>query len=79
MTLEINLPDSIDMSQKEVITALAAQLYHVGKLSLGQAADVAGYSKATFMDLLGEYGVSIFNHPVDDLDNDFKNAGRYHS
>jgi len=57
--------------------ALAAQLYQMGKLSLGQAADLAGYSKRTFMELLGSYGVSVFNFPVDDLDNDILNAKNY--
>ena len=54
-SLTINLPDSLDLTSKEVTTALAAQLYEMGKLSLGQAADLAGYSKKTFMELLGNY------------------------
>ncbi len=57
---------------------LAAQLYEMGKLSLGQAAEFAGYSKRTFMELLGSYGVSVFNYPVDDLDNDILNAKNNH-
>jgi predicted HTH domain antitoxin len=77
-TLTINLPDSIDLTPKEASTALAAQLYEMGKLSLGQAAELAGYSKRTFMELLGNYGVSVFNYPADELDNDIKNAKDYH-
>ena len=77
-TLVINLPDTIDMTEKEAVMVLAAQLYEMGKLSLGQAADLAGYSKRTFMELLGGYGVSVFNYPVDDLDNDILNAKSYH-
>lgn len=79
MTLQINLPDSVDMSQKEVLIALAAQLYSSGKLSLGQAADVAGYTKATFIELLGTQGISVFNYQADELQNDLKNAGSYNS
>jgi len=79
MTLQINLPDTIDMSQKEILTALAVQLYGSAKLSLGQAADVAGYTKATFIELLGNYGVSVFNYPADELENDLNNAGNYNS
>jgi len=78
-TLQISLPDNIDMSQQEVITALAAQLYEMGKLSIGQAAELAGYSKLTFMELLGNYGVSIFNYSLNDLDQDIENAGSYNS
>ncbi|PIQ22272.1 MAG: hypothetical protein COW65_04165 [Cytophagales bacterium CG18_big_fil_WC_8_21_14_2_50_42_9] len=77
-TLVINLPETIDITPREATMLLATQLYEMGKLSLGQAADLAGYSKRTFMELLGEYGVSVFNYPVDDLDNDILNAKNYH-
>jgi predicted HTH domain antitoxin len=78
-TLQINLPENLDLSDQEASTALAAQLYEMGKLSLGQAAELAGYSKATFMELLSNYGVSVFNHPADELDNDIANARGHHS
>lgn len=73
-TLTINLPDHLDLSPKETVTVLAAQLYEMGKLSLGQAAEMAGYSKRTFMELLGNYGVSFINYSSDELDSDFENA-----
>jgi predicted HTH domain antitoxin len=78
-TLQISIPDNVDLSEQEALTALAAQLYEMGKLSLGQAADLAGYSKATFMELLSKYGVSVFNYPADELDNDVANARNHHS
>ena len=77
-SVTINIPESVDLSQKELVTMLAAQLYEMGKLSLGQAAKMAGYSKPTFMELLANYGVSVFNYPPDDLDNDLVNAKNYH-
>jgi predicted HTH domain antitoxin len=73
-TLTLHLPDSLDMSTKEVTTLLAARLYEQGKLSLGQAAELAGYSKRTFMELLGDYGVSVFNYPAEDIARDAANA-----
>jgi len=73
-TLTINIPDTINLTPKEAQTVLAAQLYEMGKLSLGQAAELAGYSKDTFMELLSEYGVSIFNFDEDELDKDIENA-----
>ena len=76
-TVTINLPETVGMTEKEVVTALAAQLYEMGKLSLGQAADLAGYSKRTFMELLGNYGVSIFNYPADEIERDLRNAENY--
>jgi predicted HTH domain antitoxin len=76
-TVKITLPETVDMTEKEVVTALAAQLYEMGKLSLGQAAGLAGYSKRTFMELLGNYGVSVINHPADEIERDLKNAEDY--
>ena len=76
-SVTINLPDSVDMTQQEVMTALAAQLYEMGKLSLGQAAELSGFTKRTFMELLGKYGVSVFNSSADDLDTDIQNAKNY--
>jgi predicted HTH domain antitoxin len=78
-TLQINIPDNVDLSEQEASTALATQLYEMGKLSLGQAAELAGYSKATFMELLSKYGVSVFNYSADELDDDVANAKNYHS
>ena len=73
-TLTLHLPDSLDMSAKEVTMLLATRLYEQGKLSLGQAAEMAGYSKRTFMELLGDYGVSVFNYPAEDIARDVANA-----
>jgi len=74
--LVLDLPDTVDLSEQEAKTMLAANLYESGKLSLGQAADLAGYSKRTFMELLGSFNVSLFNY--DELENDIANAKRYH-
>lgn len=76
-TLTIEIPNSVDLNEKEVKMAFASRLYELGKLSLGQAAQMAGYSKETFMESLAEYGVSYFNHSPEDLDEDIKNAEDY--
>jgi predicted HTH domain antitoxin len=73
-SLTLHIPDSIDLDDKELIMTLASKLYEQGKLSLGQAADLAGLSKRTFSEMLGKYGVSIFNYPPSDLSRDLKNA-----
>ena len=77
-TLTINIPDNLDLSNREAAMLLASKLYEQGKLSLGQAAELAGYSKRTFMELLGNYNVSVINYDVQDLENDIRNAGHYH-
>ncbi len=73
--LVLDIPDTVELSEQEAKTMLAANLYESGKLTLGQAADLAGYSKRTFMELLGNYNVSLFNY--DELENDIANAKRY--
>ena len=73
-TVQINLPDFVNVNAKEIIFILASKFYEEGKLSLGQAAELAGVSKRTFMELLGNYGVSIFNYDVEEIEKDFKNA-----
>ncbi len=73
-TLQITLPDFISTDTREITFVIASKLYEKGKLSLGQAAEVAGVSKRTFMELFGNYDVSVFNYPSEDIAEDFKNA-----
>lgn len=73
-TLEIKLPDTLELDEQETLLLLATRLYEKGKLSLGQAADMVGMTKWAFSEILGFYGVSIFNYPVSDLARDVKNA-----
>ena len=76
-TITINLPDTVDFDDTEALMTIASRLYEKGRLSLGQAAEVVGLSKRTFMEILGNYGVSVFNYPSSDLDRDVENAKSY--
>jgi len=73
-TLTVDLPDFVDLDAKELKFIMAARLYQERKLSLGQAGKVAGVSKRTFIELLGNYDVSVFNQEVEELEEDLKNA-----
>lgn len=73
-TLTLNLPDSLELDDNEAILLLATKLYEQGKLTLGQAADLAGLTKRDFIETLGKYGVSVFNYPASDLAKDLENA-----
>jgi predicted HTH domain antitoxin len=70
----LSIPDELELDKQEASMLLASQLYELGKLSLGQAADVAGLTKRAFIELLGRYNISIFNFPAGDLVNDVANA-----
>ena len=73
-TLTIDLRDTLDVDNRDLAMLIASRLYEQGKLSLGQAAEVAGLTKRTFAELLGRYDVSIFNFPASDLSKDVANA-----
>ena len=73
-TLTVQIPESVDLNDKDILIMLAAQLYEKGKLSLGQAADMAMLTKRKFAELPGQYGVSLFNYPASDLASDIQNA-----
>jgi predicted HTH domain antitoxin len=73
-TLTLNIPDNLDVDNKDLAMLVSTKLYEQGKLSLGQAAEVAGLTKRTFAELLGRYNVSIFNFPASDLSRDVANA-----
>jgi predicted HTH domain antitoxin len=75
-TLTLQIPDNVD--EKEAKNLLAAKLYEKGSLSLGQAAELAGYSKRTFMELLANYEVSVFNFSEAELDKEILHAQSYH-
>jgi len=63
--LRVELPAEIPVEEARLL--LMAKLFEEGRLSLGQAAKAAGYSKGTFMELLGKLGVPVFNYPADEL------------
>jgi len=63
--LKIELP--LEVAPDEIKLLLAIKLYEVGRLSIGQAAKLAGYSKRAFMEILGHYHVPLFAYSPDDL------------
>ena len=46
--LTLTVPDTLDVDNMELAMLVATKLYEQGKLSLGQAAEVAGLTKRTF-------------------------------
>ena len=72
--LVLNIPDELELDRQEASMLLASQLYEIGKLSLGQAAEFAGLTKRAFVELLGRYNGSVFNFPAIEIANDVANA-----
>ncbi len=73
-TIHLQVPDDVDLKDYEYTMIIAAKLYEDGKLSSGQAAQIAGLSKRAFIELLGRYRVSAFSTALSDLHSDIANA-----
>jgi len=68
--LTLNIPENIELDERETKRFLAAKLYEKGTLSLGQAADMAGLSKVAFAEILSDYDVSLINHSPSEIARD---------
>jgi len=73
-TIQLNIPDSLDLKDYDFSMIIAAKLYEDAKLSSGQAAQMVGLSKRAFTEMLGKYGVSVFSTSISDLHSDIANA-----
>lgn len=72
--IELKIPDYLNLNEFDCAMIVAAKLYADGKLSAGQAAELVGVSKETFLEILGKYGVSAFSTSVSNLHSDIENA-----
>lgn len=69
-TIELQLPESVSISEEEIKMIVAARLFDLGELSSGQAAELAGITKREFIESVGRYGVSIFQYSAEELERD---------
>ncbi len=72
--INISIPENVHLSESELKIIIAGELYEREKLSLGQAAELAGFSKRTFIEIMGVYGYSLFSKSEEDLLSDIDNA-----
>ncbi len=66
-TLTLQVPDFLEENHNDTVQFLAAKLYESGKLSIGQAAEMAELSKADFASVLSKHGVNYINYSFDDV------------
>jgi predicted HTH domain antitoxin len=59
------LPPFVSAMEGRLMMAL--KFYELGRLSLGQAAEVAGSSTRAFIDILGHYGIAVADYPAGEL------------
>ena len=73
-TITIDLPDSIELDEQEAKIYLVSRLFEVGILSLAQAAEMVKMNKKEFIEVVGNYGVSLFNYSPEELIKDVENV-----
>jgi len=66
-TRRLNGTLPLTVSETEAKLLFAVKLYEVGRISLGQAARLAGFSLRGFLDVLGQHKISVFNYSPEDL------------
>jgi len=73
MGISINLPE-MNIKEEELKLLLAIKLFEEGAVSLGKAAETAGYSEKAFVEVLIRRGVSPIKYSELDLDKEARNA-----
>lgn len=63
--LEVALPPFV--AKEDARLLLAVKLFETGRLSAGQAAQVADLTKRSFLEVLSRFGVPVTNYPAADL------------
>lgn len=66
-TVELTLDLPSSLSKDEVQTFLAVKLFETERVSLGQAARIAGFSKRAFIEVLGKHKIPVINYSPDEL------------
>jgi len=73
-----NLPDVIQLSggefEQDLKMALASKMFELGRLSSGQAAELAGVPRVTFLKDLSRFQVSALSWNVDEFEQEIENA-----
>ena len=64
-TLTIDLPAGVNADAARLL--LAIQLFEDERISLGKAAEYAGYLRRAFVEILGRRGVAVIDYDPDDL------------
>ena len=73
-----NLPDVIQLSggefEQDLKMALASKMFELGRLSSGQAAELAGVPRVTFLKDLSRFQVDALSWDPDEFEQEIKNA-----
>lgn len=71
LTIPEHILQSTRMSHQEIMTEMAVMLFQKGKLTLGQASELAGVTQLQFQHLLASRQIPI-HYDVEDFEHDLK-------
>ncbi len=61
--------------EEEAKMAMAVKLFELKRLTSGQAAELVGIDRSTFLLRLGDYGTAMINLPPEEMPSDVRHAG----
>ena len=73
MGISVNLPD-MNIKEDEIKLLLAIKLLEEETVSLGKAAEIAGYTEKAFVEVLLHRGVAPLKYSNLDLDKEIRNV-----
>ncbi|MCI0391380.1 MAG: UPF0175 family protein [Acidobacteria bacterium] len=82
ITIVVELPEGVFSALRyapkefvrEMRIAAAIKWYEVGKISQGKAAEIAGLSRAEFLEALSRFQVSPFQYSSEELSEELRQA-----
>ena len=66
--LKVTLPSNITEDEGRLFMALKG--FELGRITLGQAAKLAGFSKRSFMDVLARHHIPVMNYAPEELERE---------
>lgn len=72
MSVQVNIPNGLQLTEFEVNMLLASKLFESGLISSGQGAEMVSLSKRAFIEMLGKYNVSVFGYDFDELEGELE-------
>lgn len=73
-TIAFQIPSMNGLTEFDARIILAGELYKRERVSLGQAAEIAGLTKRAFIEIMGKYGFSVFSENLEDFRADLENS-----
>jgi predicted HTH domain antitoxin len=73
MNISFDLPE-LNIKEDEIKLLLSLKLFEEGIVSLGKAAEIAGYSEKAYSEILLRKGIAPFSYSDIDLKEETENA-----